>query len=142
FWFLALFVLALPAGASANQQSIAAILSFTVDVENVTVSELEAGTVDATFSWQTVGMQEGDRLLLYVYEINTWVLLTNPEEVALEPSGSIEIPLRHPLNFNPLSYRLLIVDENEVTRSERSLIIPYLEDDLAEPPRLVAFTST
>ncbi|MBZ0309325.1 MAG: hypothetical protein K8I82_24890, partial [Anaerolineae bacterium] len=125
-FFLLLF---LPVASPAAQQDSLppVIVTFASDLKSVTVTAAEAGTATTRLSWQTFGVRETDELQLYAYEISTWVRLVdeNGEPLVLEANGSVIISVRHPLNFNPPTYRLIIVDEFDQSVSEKIVSIPY-----------------
>ncbi|KAB2904089.1 MAG: hypothetical protein F9K27_10065 [Anaerolineae bacterium] len=122
------------------------IVTFTSELKTVTVAEAEAGTVTTNLSWQTFGVRETDELQLYAYEISTWVRLVdeNGEPLALEPNSSVAVPVRHPLNFNPPTYRLIIVDEFDQSVSEKIVTIPYAGEEIeaAAQPTPTGTTTT
>jgi hypothetical protein len=91
-----LLALALGAGtAQARQdQSLPIILSFTVDTPSLTLAEVEAGTTEVTFSWQTLNVGDGYRLELYAYEIGTWALMSDPTS-PLPATGEFKLNVRH-----------------------------------------------
>lgn len=128
-----------PSKSSAYQQDglPPVIVTFTSELETLTVAEAEAGTSTTQLNWQTFGVRETDEVQLFAYEISTWVRLVdeNGEPLILESNGSIIVPVRHPLNFNPPTYRLIIVDENDVSVSEKIVIIPYatIEEESSNP---------
>lgn len=103
------------------------IVTFTSDLEAVTVADAEAGTKTTQLAWLTYGMRETDELQLYAYEISTWVRLVDETgaPLVLEPNGSVIVPVRHPLNFNPPTFRLIIVNDLDQSISEKIISIPY-----------------
>lgn len=145
-------------GTMAGQaQTPPIIVAFESELQSITVGEAEAEQTISRLNWTTFGMRENDTLELYSYEINTWVLLSDDTKPALEPNGSFEVTVRHPLNFNPPTYRLVIYDANLQIVSESTMMIPYAvpentpenvtDPGTAEPapelkPEIVAFTTT
>jgi hypothetical protein len=122
---LVLLVL-LPAATSLAQQEqeLPIIVYFESSLKSIPLADLEAGTQKTTLAWQTLNLTEGYQLRLYAYEIATWVDLLADRTEPLPASGSLEIPVRHPLNFNPPTYRLLVMDAALQVYSETIISIP------------------
>ena len=118
-----------------------AIITFEVDLSEITVSQAEAGRTSAILSWHTVGMTGAYRLILESYVINTWELLLGPDADPPETSGMLPIIVRHPLNFGPPTYRLSIVDAGGRTIDQRIVMIPYAEEPDADPPKIEVFST-
>jgi hypothetical protein len=122
--------------AQAEANLPPAIISFTSDLETITLAEAEAGETFARLSWQTVGLAAGDRLLLQALRLNTWVSLLPEDAAPLPASGSHDIVVEHPLNFGPPTYNLTIVDAQGSVYDQRFLIIPYDLEALTDPPQI------
>jgi hypothetical protein len=118
------------------------IISFTSDLESISVADAEAGQTMVEFSWQVVGMWPGQRLALYAYRLNAWQPLLPAEADPLPASGGLAIPVEHPLNFGPPTYSLVLTDTQGQTLDQRVLIIPYDLDAITGPPQIESFTST
>jgi len=140
-WFVAvamvLVALAVPVSAA---EPLPSIVTFESDLPSITVQEAETGAVTATLSWHTTGVTEGYRLRLHSYRLNNWELVFDENSVPLEPIGSREVTIRHPLNFGPPTYLLSIVDAQSRIVDQRPLSIPY-EIDEASTPVIESFTA-
>ncbi|MFP4320854.1 MAG: hypothetical protein ACLFTK_00220 [Anaerolineales bacterium] len=116
------------------------VISFTSDRESILLTEAEAGTEDMTLAWQTANLTENMRIQLYAYEISAWVLLNDdPEADPLPPDGEFEITIQHPLNFNSPTYRLVILDDNEVVYSESVLTLDWETGSTLLQPSIARF---
>lgn len=126
--------------ASAQlEQNLPIIVRFTSNVASLPLADVEAGTRKAVLSWKALNLSEEYTLQLYAYEIATWVSLLTEETPPLEANGSFEVTVRHPLNFNPPTYRLLIVDSNLQVYSEAILSIPYDTSQRTFAPSIASF---
>lgn len=127
-WFI---IFALPASLALAQleQDSAAIISFTADVDSVSLADLEAGSVTATFSWVTFNTDDTNTVALYAYRANGWQQLAGEGDITLDLNGSFDVPVQHPLNFGEPVYRLLIFDANRTIQSEATVIIPIAAPD-------------
>jgi|GEM_PF-6678153 len=123
-----------------DAQPLPVIVDFSIDVESLTLAEVEAGETDATLSWTIANFEEGYEIVPYAYEIGTWVALITDEDDALEPVAEFELTVRHPLNFNAPTYRLVILDENFQVYSEAVVMIPYNTEDVVFEPAIASFT--
>jgi hypothetical protein len=115
------------------------IIDFSVDLPSITVDAAEAGETSATLAWHTVGMTEQYQLWLQSYMLDRWVAIL--EDDSLEPTGTRSIPVLHPANFGPPTYRLLIVDGQAQVLDERIAIIPYDAESVAGAPTIEMFTT-
>jgi hypothetical protein len=141
---LLIVLLTLAMGVQAQQeQQLPIIIQFKADRDSVPLDALETGTETVNLSWQTLNMGENYRLELYVYEIATWVLQVDAEgqPLVLEATDDIELPMRHPLNFNPPTYRLIVTDNNLQVYSEAVVTIPYLTRPTLTQPSIARFTA-
>ncbi|MBN1967222.1 MAG: hypothetical protein JW910_21395 [Anaerolineae bacterium] len=110
------------------------IITFDVDLPAITVAEAESGQSTATLSWMTLGIGDDALLALQAYRLNTWESLVPAEDLPLEPAGEREVPVLHPYNFGPPTYRLVIFNGDGRILDERVLVIPYdIEADEAAP---------
>lgn len=144
-WFsflLMILVSSLMIGTTHAQleQQLPTIISFTADKEKITLADAEAGTASTTLSWKILNMSDEFQIKVYAYEISTWVDLLSEDSDPLTAEGSLTITIQHPLNFNPPTYRLIVLDENLVTYSEAVLSIPYDTSGLIFEPSIAAFT--
>jgi hypothetical protein len=124
------------AAAQAETNLPPAIISFTSDLDKITLADAEAGQTSARLSWQTVGLAAGHRLLLQTLKLNAWVSLLTEDAAPLPASGSYDIVVEHPLNFGPPTYSLTIVDAQGNAYDQRLLIIPYDLEAVTDPPRI------
>ncbi len=107
------------------------IISFTSDLPSIAAEAAEAGETTALLSWQTVGVTASDRIELYAYRLNAWEALIPSDSPPLQADGSYVLTVKHPLNFGPPTYNLMIVDAAGAVLDQRVLMIPY---DLPENP--------
>lgn len=137
-----LLILVMAFGGVAKAQSPQAlpiIVDFSVDVESLTLAQVEAGSETATLSWTVRNFGEGYQLGLYAYEISTWVPLLDEESDPLAESGEFAVTVRHPLNFNTPTYRLIVLDENQQSINEAIVSIPYDTEGLVFAPTIANF---
>lgn len=125
-----------PISAQVDAGLPPAIISFTSNLDKITLADAEAGQTSARLSWQTVGLGPQHRLLLQAFKLNAWVSLLPPDAAPLPASGSYDITVEQPLNFGPPTYSLTIVDAQGTVRDERILIIPYDVEAVTEAPRI------
>jgi hypothetical protein len=124
------------AAAQAEANLPLAIISFSSDLDKITLAEVEGGQTSARLSWQTVGLAPEQRLLLQALRLNTWVSLLPEDAAPLPASGSYDIAVEHPLNFGAPTYSLTIVDTQGNVYDERLLIIPYDLEAVTDSPRI------
>jgi len=117
-----------------------AILVFESSIKTVTASEAEGGEASTTLSWRTLGMTDEYHLEILGYRMDRWEQLFGPLGATLEPNGSREVLVLHPMGFGPPTYLLSLVktDTNAVV-DQRVLPIPYAEDESA--PSIRAFAA-
>jgi hypothetical protein len=116
------------------------IISFTSDLDAISMADAEAGQTTAELSWQVVGLGVGQKVALYTYRLNVWQAIPSANGNPLAASGSMEIAVDHPLNFGPPTYSLAILDAQGQTLDQRILTIPY--DALTGSPQIENFTTT
>ncbi len=117
------------------------IISFAVDVEEITLADAEAGETPARLTWQTVGVQADQRLMLYAYRVNRWEPLLPPDAEPLPGTGGYDFTIQHALTFSPPMISLVIVDAAGQTLDQRIVIIPYAPPDPAVPLNIDLFHS-
>ncbi len=115
------------------------IISFTVDVEEITLADAEAGETPARLTWQTVGIQTGHRLILYAFRVNRWEPLLPPDAEPLPGTGGYDFTIQHALTFSPPMVSLVIADAAGQTLDQRIVIIPYAPPDPAVPLNIDSF---
>ncbi len=141
---LVLLILALAGGgaplhAQPGSDLPPTIISFTSSIDTITLADAEAGTETATLAWQVVGVQPENRIVLQAYVINAWESLLTPPAETLTASGSLDVPIQHPHNFGPPTYRLVILDAAGRILEERVLVINYERDPDADAPHIETF---
>ncbi|MBI5961482.1 MAG: hypothetical protein HY866_22270 [Chloroflexi bacterium] len=123
------------------------IISFTSDVESISLADAEAGETAANLSWITVGVTDQYRVAIYSYRLNAWEWLLPADDQPLPSSGSAEITIQHPLNFGPPTYSLMIM-QGQTLIDQRTLTVDYAAiesetdpavDPTASAPRIVNF---
>ena len=133
-WFvLIVMVFVALAGPASAADSLPSIVTFEADLASITVDDTESAMVTATLSWHTVGVTADYRLRLHTYRLNNWELVFDENSVPLEPVGSREVTIRHPLNFGPPTFLLSIVDAQSRIVDQRPLAIPYAIEGTALP---------
>lgn len=142
---LLLFIALLVIGSFASPtfaQTPPAIISFTSDLDSITVAEAEAGTRTTTLSWRTHGMTEDHDLVLHALGISSWVFLLEEDE-RLPANGSYTVTVQHPLSFHPPTFRLVLTDRNRISIiAEQTLTIPYAEQPPDAVPAIQSFTTS
>lgn len=99
-----------------------------IAVSQVAINEAEAGGLSLTLSWRVLDASAArHRLILETYRIAQWNVITPEDdpERAWGFAGQRTLDLQHPLNFGEPTYRLRIVDTDEVTIDERVVVIPF-----------------
>jgi hypothetical protein len=114
------------------------IIRFTIDLPSVKLSDVEAGSLRAGITWQTVGMNDNYRLLLYYYSINDWSLVT-PD--SLPSNGAAQVNVMPSLDFGPPMFRLVIVNRTSQVISQQFIIVPYAPLQPGVTPLIDSFTS-
>ncbi len=114
------------------------IIRFTIDLPSVKLSDLEAGDQRAGITWQTVGMNDNYRLLLYYYSINDWSLVTSD---SLPANGAATVHVMPSLDFGPPMFRLVIVNRQSQVISQQFVIVPYAPLQPGVTPLIDSFTS-
>ncbi|MCZ7538400.1 MAG: hypothetical protein M5U29_00430 [Anaerolineae bacterium] len=109
------------------------IISFSADVEEITLADAEAGETPARLSWQAVGVQDDQRLALYAFRVNHWEMLLPPDAEPLPATGGYDFTIQHALTFSPPMYSLVIADAFGQALDQRIVIIPYAPSDEAVP---------
>ena len=143
-WISFMIIAVLGTGTAAAQDPVLppTIISFTSNLDTISLADVEAGQTVAELSWQVVGLGSGQKLALYAYRFNTWQPILAADAAPLPPMGSTAITVESPLNFGPPTYSLVIADAQNQTVDQRVLIIPYDESALSGPPQIDNFTST
>ena len=118
---------------------VPAITDFSAISDPFTLSEVEAGGVNAVLSWFIVNVTPGQRVTLDQYRGNAWVSLI-PQGEQLEAVDSLEIEVADPLNFAPPTYRLSLLDARGTALDQRFLILAYAPD--ITPPTITDFSTT
>lgn len=120
--------------AAQNTQPL--IITLTADPAQITVDAAEAGDQDVTLTWHTVHVADNLRLRLERRSLGEWVL----ERDNLPASGSLTLPVQHPLDFGPPTYRLILADAAGQVLDERVLPLVY---DIApeQTPQIDLFTA-
>ena len=140
---LAVALLALTGGAAWAAQGAPVlpptILSFAVDVEEITLADAEAGETLARLTWQTVGVQAGHRLVLTAYRVNRWEPLLPPDAEPLPATGGYDFTIQHALTFSPPMISLVIADAFGQALDQRIVIIPYAPPDKTVPLNIDSF---
>ncbi len=136
-----LLALAGTAFAAPVQQGalLAAIVSFSADTALVNYADVEAGTVQVTFSWQTMNTNGQYRLALEAYQGNQWVSVT-PENEALPLNGSRQVTVALPQNFGVPTYRLTLKTSQGEVIGQQFITLPYAPVVQALPS-IVSFTT-
>jgi hypothetical protein len=114
------------------------IIRFTIDLASVKLSDLEAGGLRAGITWQTVGMNENYRLLLYYYSINDWIQVT-PD--SLLPNAAATVAVMPSLDFGPPMFRLVILNKQSQVISQQFATVPYAPLQPGVTPLIDTFTS-
>lgn len=105
-----------------------AIITFESSLTEVSVNELEAGTVTTTLSWDTVGMGDEYRLTLASYIFDRWEMVFSDTAVPLQANGEVTVTVQPPLSFSPPTFLLSIVrTRSSSIVAQRVLSIPYAE---------------
>ncbi len=136
---LTVLLLSIAAGMQA-QNAQPAIIDFTADLPAISVSAAEAGATNVTLAWQAVNLSEGQRLVVEQHILGAWQPLV-PAEETLQPIGSLLLPVQHPLDFGPPTYRLSLLDAGGALLDQRYLMIPY-QDPGGTAPTIELFTSS
>ncbi|MCI0712295.1 MAG: hypothetical protein L0154_19230 [Chloroflexi bacterium] len=133
FIIIILSLLGLPAHA---QERPPAILTFeaTEDVI-VTVNEAEQRSLTATLRWEVINFSEDYELALHAYAVNDWLALH--EDIPLRAEEIRSVPLIHPLNFGPITYRLRVLNASGTVVDERFTHIDFTVGD--EQPAIAIF---
>lgn len=128
------------------------IILFQTDASGFTMDEVESGEMVATVWWSVYGWSADYRLALEVSRLNQWEGLfpetpTDPNSAPepLTPSGRLQIPINHPLTFQPPTYRLVVYEgETDTVVDEWRLSIPYILPMIGgevNRPTIEAFTT-
>lgn len=139
---LLVFSLGTIAGAVRQDASPPTIIFFTATPGTVTVEEAESNQKLVELSWHSVGVSEAHRLEIQVYDLDAWVTrlpTAKPDAEPLPAIGARTIPVKHPADFGPPAYRLLILDETGQVLDEQLLTIPYTKAEAA--PQIERFTT-
>jgi len=118
------------------------IISFSSDIEAISLADAEAGETVARLSWQTVGVGPDHRVVLTVYRVNRWEPLPGEEAAQWPATGAVDVVITHSLTFGPPAYSLVIADAAGQTLDQRVLIIPYDLPEDAPAVRIDAFSTT
>ncbi|MBZ0303773.1 MAG: hypothetical protein K8J31_28795 [Anaerolineae bacterium] len=135
-----IFVLwaAVPVALAQNTQPT--IVTFSADPAALTVDAAESGTFETTLSWAVIHMTDGQRLVLQRRSLGDWVSVLADDET-LPAVGTRTVPVQHPLDFDPPSYRLVLVGADGQLVDERFLALAYeVPPDLR--PEITLFTTS
>jgi len=125
----------LSGGALQAQSLPPTVVSFSADVASITVDEAEAGQTTTTLSWETVGVSDGQRIVLQVYGRMGWQPLLGTENAALPATGTYVDRIQNYCGFCSPTYRIAIVDgQNRILDQQIAMI------EWAEPPGAPAIT--
>jgi hypothetical protein len=144
FWGLILLLVLLAWVDSAEMQSPPAnpaIISFTTDIQSISIQDAETGGITATFQWKAVHLRPTDRIVLESCCIKEWLMEDYGQLPLLTASDTLSLVVRHPPSFAPPTYRLVIYDEADRMVDQYVLTIPYQIDPNAEA-HIVSFRST
>ena len=136
-WWLILLVIPQVVLAQ-NAQPV--IVNFEADRAAITVNTAEKGETDLTLSWHVINMLADDQLRLDQRSLGGWVTVL-PEGETLPAVGNFLLPLQHPLDFGPPTYRLTLIDSSDEIVDERIVVIPY-EIPPDSPPEITLFTTS
>ena len=109
-----------------------AIIEFSTATESLDLAEIESTGVPLEFTWQTLNVNPTQHLQIEQYVLNEWVVVADDND-SLAINGAYEIVARHPQNFTSPTYRLVILDEDNVMLTQRILVIPYAVDTELTP---------
>lgn len=103
-----------------------------------TLNEAEVGDGTIPVTWQTINLSDTYHLDLSAFQYQAWVSL--PEHDAVLPAtGRWDVPLRHPVNFGPMVYRLAIVTIEDRIVDQQFLMVDYQQTGT---PRIEVFTAS
>jgi hypothetical protein len=114
-------------GLPAQAQTPPTIITFTSDLDGLTVDAAEAGTTTTTLAWETVGVAPDQRISLQVYGRNGWQALLGTENVALPPSGSYVERIQNACGFCSPTYRVAIADAQGRIFDEQIVTLAWQE---------------
>ncbi len=142
--FIAVIVLtAFGAAAAPDRQTgslTPAIVQFTADAAALDYAAVEAGTAQVTLTWGTINGNAQYRIDIDTYHQNQWVSVLDPHE-ALQMNGSKLITVVAPDDFGAPTFRLTLKTSRGVIVGRQYLTIPYAEDNSADAPSIVSFTT-
>ncbi len=124
--------------ATAQTSQPPAIVAFTIDQDTIPLSDAESGLLLTNIHWRTLNMTDKHHLTLETYHLNAWMPVLDADEV-LEPIGSHEIAIQHPLNFGKPTYRLSILDEHSTVLDEQIITVEYTESSDDVDPHIEQF---
>lgn len=101
------------------------VVRFTSDMTGITVDTAEAGTASTTLTWETVGVLEGQRVVLQRYGQQGWQPLLGTENLALPASGSYVDRVQNACGFCAPTYRAAIADAQGQIFDEQVVTIPW-----------------
>ena len=122
------------------QNAQPAIITFDADLLSITVDAAEAGQTNTTLSWHVINVSSSQHLVVEQRSLNTWVSVVPGDETLL-PVGSLLLPVQHPLDFGPPTYRLRLLDASDNLLDERIISIPY-EIPADSQPSIEVFSSS
>ncbi|NDJ75447.1 MAG: hypothetical protein GYB65_04235 [Chloroflexi bacterium] len=144
-----MLLVGVPAAAQDGADPPPTIISFSGDLDGISMADAESGDTEVELSWQTVGVSEGYSVNLFSYRFNRWELYQPESEdepetatetiTALPTSGSLRVPVLHPQTFGPPTFRLAIVDAQGFMVTEWTLALPYVVEDDADEPEITLF---
>ncbi len=108
------------------------IFLFSSNIPSVTMTDLESGNLTITLGWHVAHVDSSHSLRLYAYQGYGWILL-HDETQGLPAVGNLTVPLEHPGNFGPPTYKIVILDSQNVVIDERTLVIPFDRADATAP---------
>jgi len=111
--------------ASAQAALPPTVVNFASDLRAITVDEAESGTASTTLTWETVGVVEGQRVVLQVYGRRGWQPLLGTENLALPASGAYVDRVQNYCGFCAPTYRVAIADAQGQIFDEQVAVIPW-----------------
>lgn len=106
---------------NSQAQTLPVIVSFTVDTAALDYNAVEHGVATANFSWQVVGLREGDTMQMHALVKGAWVLIGEK----FEPIKTDSLVIAHPSDFGQPTYRLSVVDATGAIVTESQLVLQY-----------------
>ena len=111
--------------ASAQAALPPTVVNFAADLPGITVDQAEAGATSTTLTWETVGVVEGQRVVLQVYGRRGWQPLLGTENLALPASGAYVDRVQNYCGFCAPTYRVAIANADGQIFDEQITVIPW-----------------